>query len=475
MHYIFGKDMTAFSILDHLEDAKYVMRHDKLYMFFIKNNALTLNIYSNNSKHLLNTLIVQDHVKVDFGLFVDEKSNIHIVATTKKYDLLYIVFDGSSFERERLYSLNNDMGIPSSPQITVSNHSICILSSFVTIGTQRMWSLWSYLKTEGRWSRKVIDKSSGLCYNEHSFSFDQTGNIHILYRHLDPMGQSNLKYTFFKAREQEWDRPKVVLENNQNKYRPTVFISKSNEIYFIWIEINEQIYLCSSHRKVTEDYFKVNISEDIENIDIFMDTIHIWAVSYLKKRYYYDLCCKKQVSFNLSQKVPFRKGESSLDAKVKLFLDVKRELEYQLKELQNSLDTENSKRIAYLNALTIEKERILEEKKKAQEENVFLLEDNKKILEENQRYLEENHVLQEDQEKCKRELEQKEKRLTELSNLINRILNENSELTQRLETLEKEKFVRENLKPEGTLEYLNPVKKKGSDLIRKLLDFIGKE
>jgi len=308
MQLVYGKNLLIFSVLDKLLDMKCFMMQGKLYKFFVKNSNLILEVFSGNSYDPCYTYTVERNVKIDFCACIDELNNIHIVTISRKYELIYIVFDGTSWKRQVLYSHNNELGIPNGPEIMVRDNYIYIILSFIKLGNERKWSLWSYIRKNGIWSQKVLDKASGLCYNQQSFNADSNGNIHLVYRCFDEHMRSVLKYNFLSKQKMEWDRTRVIFDNGVDKYKPYLFINKSDQIYIVWTELNCDFFLCCGMKDSKDEYFKVNITESADSMNIWDDREHIRLISYCENGNHFDLCCGKKGYMNIADKIPQIQG-----------------------------------------------------------------------------------------------------------------------------------------------------------------------
>jgi len=363
MQLIYDKDKKINSILDNLIDMKCFLIDGRLYKFFINNNSLMLHVFSGSLSVPCSVFTVEKNVKVDFSVCIDDSNKFHIAAINRKYELVYIMFDGKSWKREVLYFHNNELGIPNGPAIMARNNFICIIFSFINMGKKKTWSLWSYIKENDVWHRKILDKASGLCYNQHSFNIDNDGNVHLVYRYIDERKRcSVLKYNFLDRRIKKWSRARIIYDNGIDKYKPYIFINKLNQVYIAWVEIDSDLYLCSGTRSSNGDYFKLNITESVDCMCILDDREHIQVISCSGNWVNFDLCCKRQ-DFNYIEKetIPQIQEEFCVDTRIKVFLDIKRELEQQIKDLQNSMREEANKNNEIIDNLKKQNEELKQE------------------------------------------------------------------------------------------------------------------
>lgn len=279
-------------------------------------------------------MIIEENIKSDFNVCSDEKNNIHIVTINKKYELIYSYFDGEDFRKEILYEFDSEVGIPSGPIIEVNGDLVLIIVTFIRINIKKKWSIRGYIKLKNKWDYEIIDKGLGLCYNQPSISIDNIGNMHLIYRYID--NYSILKYSIFDKNNCTWEKTKNILDNGINKYRPLIFINNSNIINVCWIEIKTcEVYLCYAKNVLnTDDYFKLNITEDIYDMSIYFDTEHVFCVFNSKKELNFDLCCNKNIYLDLKIE-RMVKMNCNMNKSIRTYLDIIREYEDQLNVLKN--------------------------------------------------------------------------------------------------------------------------------------------
>lgn len=297
MYYIYDKKIVI-SLLENLHIKKYIKQRGKLYELCINNNNLILNVYDDNSPNLLDkTYQLEKNVKGEFGICEDEQKDIHIIVANKKYDLIYIRFDGEKFEKETVYYFNNTIGIPTTPIILVKNNLIVIALEFITTGMEKKWSLQVYTKRNGLWVYNIIDKDIGLCYIQPDFKLDDQENLHLIYREYKE--KSYIKYICFDTQKPQREKAKIILESENNKYIPYIFIKEFNEIFVCWVEISDNdANLCCANisTDLAQDIFKVDITKNISNTRIYFDGLHIYCIFSKDDRYYYDMCCGKKMT-----------------------------------------------------------------------------------------------------------------------------------------------------------------------------------
>lgn len=319
------------TLFENLKDVKYIRRNRKVYKFFINAGSLVLNIYTGGN--LLETHEIESNIKYDFDACNDGEGNIYIIVINKKYEVQYIRFDGANWNREKIYYLNNLVGIPSSPKIRVFDNVVYIILSFEQPNSKNEWSLRSFIRINNQWNTRVIDRGPGVFYCQSDF-FVENGNIHLIYRHMEKY--SALKYCFFDLAQGWWEIPKIVLHNGINKYKPNIFVS-NEKITCVWIEINgEQLYLTTA-KDFSENYFRTQIPKNIKNILLFYSSGHMYGVMVGEKERCFDLCCKKELKVDWTFLIE-NKEDIKMAEDVRFFLNVKKEIEFENTKLQERVN-----------------------------------------------------------------------------------------------------------------------------------------
>lgn len=445
MKYIFNQS-SIISILENIEDIKYIRQYGKLYKFFINNGTLMLNIYEENSQYLYETHVIEKNVKSDFDVYTDDANQIHLSVINKKYNLIYIYFDGITWVKEEIYHFVAAVGIPSTPVIKVYDSTIHIILSFLKVSGDRMWLLRSYMRENGSWDFNVIDRGLGLCYSQPTFYIGKCGDIYLIYRYFQ--GNSNLKYSSFDYNKKEWKKAQVIFNNNIDKYLPYIFTDRLGRTYVCWIEIEKnEISLCFANKNFTEVYSKIDVTNKLNGLSLFCDSEHVYVASYLENKCYYDLCCKRHVNLSLKFRIDKLFGEGyKMNTNVRLILDIKRELECQLNNLRNNMQLDADKYAESMDNLIQENEKIKEEKK------------------------------------------QNELEMTDMGYIVKSVLHENDELRQELEKLkafmkekmvymmqEKSQEVNKNSVQQSHKMKPELIKKSGYQFIKKIFDLMKKE
>ena len=369
MYTLYCADTSTYSLLQSIGEEKCIALKNKTYRFYIQGDTLFLDILFTDSNALFRTMEVEKNVKSDFDVHT-HNNDIHIVVANKNYDLMYQLFDGESLTSETIYSFDPDIGIPSNPVIKAQDHGIYAAVSFIRIKKPRAWQIRSFTKKRGIWKKRLIDKGPGLCYTQHCLSGDSKSNIHCLYKYCDDKTQ-DIKYACLNTQTLRWSKPKAVYNNGKNKYSPHIFINLADQVYFIWLEISDKVQLCVA-RNTDRDYDKLDITTTVQNVTIWNDRYHIYAMSSQRSSFFYDLCCYKQERPKKVIEFPGTRREVDMDtAKVKLFLDTKRELEQRVLEMEEALksisrsnaieiDKLLQENISYKNELTLKNKRIEE-------------------------------------------------------------------------------------------------------------------
>ena len=340
MYTLYSENTSAFSLLHDIREDKCIALKKKSYRFYVYADTLYLDITSVNSNISRRTLEVEKNVKADFNIHIQD-DHIHIILANKSYDLIYRLFDGHSFTREIICGFDSETGIPSNPVIKTLNNHIHIVVSFIKIKRAREWSLCSIIREQGKWKIKRIDKGFGLCYTQHCTCLDSSSNLHLVYKKYDHVSQ-NIKYAFFDGHHLRWSKPKIICDNGTNKYNPFLFINTMARMFILWLEISDQIYLCVADINSGGNYAKIVITSTIHHITVWNDLNHIYAMSCEENNLFYDLCCLDKKSLKTGSQLYEEGSEKDMDiAKIRLFLDIKRELEQRISELENQLDTTN--------------------------------------------------------------------------------------------------------------------------------------
>lgn len=384
MYYIYDKTSVQ-SILENLYANKYIKQSGKLYEFYINNNTLMLNAYNDDSTPLLmKTFTLEKNVKGEFGICEDEENVIHIIVANKKYDLIYIRFDGEKTQKEIVYSFNNNFVIPTTPTIQVKNNLIVVGLEFINVGEPKEWSLRVYTKRNGLWEYKIMDTGTGLCYIQPDFKLDDQMNLHLIYREFKE--KSYLRYLCLDLQRPRQEKAKIILESESNKYVPSLFIKGINEIFICWVEINDsEATLCCTNISVelNREIFRVDISQNISDVRIYFFGRHIYCVFQNEAGYYYDMCCREKVLKQWNPKIIPKKGGVAMSSDFRLFLDIKRELEYRITELKNADTFQNEK---IINDLKLQNINLIEQINEKQKDIEIALKENILLRYENEKY-----------------------------------------------------------------------------------------
>lgn len=411
------------SILEKIQDVKYIRARGKLYKFFINKGDLILKIYDGTGTNSYREYVVQKDIKNDYDVCRDELDDIYVVVATKRFNIFCLRFDGVFWHREEVSKYNKAVGIPSMPIILAFDSHIYIISSYVKTDGEKGWSIRSHIKSSNVWDSKIIDKGLGLCYNQTNCNIDKLGNIHLVYRYLDK--KSIIKHTLLNSGSIQWQRPKSILNDETNKYFPIIYINKLSIIYLCWVEIeDEEIYLCCSPKDASkENYFKINITENVNDMAILLNADHVINLSYLQNKCYYDVCCKRFIGSNIQCQITgLQREDYYMSIDIRLFLDLKKELENKITTLENKL----------------------------------LHSPNSEMKEEN-----------------RLELNQKDKQIEELANTIITTTRENNFLKKEIDNLKRELSERPKINKQKKDIHLNELGK--SQLVKKILGFMKKD
>ncbi len=417
MYYIYDKTSVQ-SILENLYVKRYIKHSGRLYEFNVDNNSLMLHVYSEDGPPVLvETYTVEKNIKGEFNICEDEHQGIHIVVANKKYELIYIRFDGETLHKEIVYRFNNNI-IPTMPVIQAQNNFIIIVSEFLTVGMQKEWSLRVYIKRNEAWEYHVVDKGTGLCYVQPDFKLDGKNNIHLIYRELKE--QSYLKYSTFPILRPKLEKPKIIFENNINKYAPSIFIKDFAEVFLSWVEIHEnEADLCCTNISTdfSREIFKLDISRNILDARIYFSGRHIYCIFLNEDGFYYDMCCRRKLVKQWNPKLIPKRGGASMSSDFRLFLDIKRELENRIIELKNTTDSyqyENT-----INSLKQQNKTLIEQINEKQKEINAAQDEVSFLRSENEEYKNKEALLQQ-QLKGKQEQEQNQ---NQNISIWNRLLN----------------------------------------------------
>jgi regulator of replication initiation timing len=367
MQYIFDKTSVQ-SVAENLYSKKYIEQNEKLYEFFINNNTLMMSIYNDATQPtLIGTRILEKNVKGEYGVCEDGQKLIHIVTANKKYDLIYMSFDGVNLKKETIYSFSNHKMIPTTPAIQVKNDVIVIVLEFLTTVQPKEWWLRVYRKRKNIWNDYAVDHGEGLCYVQPDFKLDEQMNIHLVYR--DRKEKSYLKYIYFDVRKEYQDSAKIILDSESDEYKPFLFINRFGEISVSWLEINhnDTVLCCSAiSRESNREIYRVDVSRNLANVRIYFSGLHVFCIFQNEEDYYYDMCCGKKLMKHWNPKIMPKGGGTVMNSDSRLFLDIKRELEHRISELKNNSNTgDYEKTITELKDLNMSLLEQLSEKEKA--------------------------------------------------------------------------------------------------------------
>ena len=227
----------------------------------------------------------------------------------------------------------------------------------------------AYIMRNDSWEYRIIDNGTGLSCIQPDFKLDEQMNLHLVYREFKE--KSYLKYTVFDVQKPQCDQDivKIIMESEIDKYDPSIFITRVNEVFVSWIEFNENVVnLCCANisPKKNKQIFKVDITQNLSDVRIYFSGVHIYCIFQSEEGYYYDLCCRKKLTKEWNMKIIPKEGGVTVSSDYRQFLDIKRELEYRITELKNNEDKDQyEKIIAELKQQNIELIEQISEKEKA--------------------------------------------------------------------------------------------------------------
>lgn len=358
MYTLYGNEASVHSLLQNLnEDKKIVFKHI-LYRFYIVSDVLYIDIIRSNTSETERTIKVESNIKPDYGLYVEDASRIHIVVSTRKYELKHIVFDGSTLKSETIYYYHNTVGIPSNPIIVACKSYVMVAVMFIYLGKQKAWSLSSFTKNSKDWVQRIIDKGNGLCYTQHDVC-NVGDHIHLVYKHYDEDKRLNLKYSFYTCSKMCWHKPQIIYDNGKDKYLPKVFVNEHDKLFFLWLELEDEVFLSVANSIYETDYARIRITNFADSVLLYNTKNHIYAVSSKKRRLFYDLCCNIRVGDDAKELI--KRSNFEMDRRIKLLLDIKKEYDDSIHNMRKDMSRAMQSNSGEIKFLKAENQRLLKE------------------------------------------------------------------------------------------------------------------
>lgn len=358
MYTLYGNEASVHSLLQNLnEDKKIVFKHI-LYRFYIVSDILYIDIIRSKTSETERTIKVESNIKPDYGLYVDEASHIHIVVSTKRYELKHIVFDGGTLKSETIYYYHNTVGIPSNPIIVVCKSYVMVAVMFIYLGKQKAWSLASFTKSSKDWVQRTVDKGNGLCYTQHDIC-NVGDRIHLVYKHYDENKRLNLKYSFYSCGKMCWHKPQIIYDNGKDKYLPKVFVNEYDRLFFLWLELEDEVFLSVANSIFEIEYARIRITNFADSVLLYNTNNHIYAVSSKKRRLFYDLCCNIRVGDDAKELI--KRSNFEMDRRIKLLLDIKKEYDDSIHNMKKDMSRTMQSNSGEIKVLKDENKRLQKE------------------------------------------------------------------------------------------------------------------
>ena len=431
MFTLYGNEASVHSLLQNLYEDKKIVFKDVLYRFYILNDVLYIDIIRNRTSKPEKTLTVEYNIKPDYGLYVEDRSTIHIIVSTRKYELKHIVFDGTTFKSETIYYYHNTIGIPSNPIIIACKSYIIVTVTFILMGKKKAWRLVSFNKSKKDWVQKTIDKGEGLCYTQHDLC--KTGGIiHLVYKHYDSDKRLNLKHSFYSCNKAVWHKPQIIYDNGKDKYLPKVFVNELGRLIFVWLELEDEVFLCVANSVFETDYGKLRITNFADSVLLYDTNQHIYAVSSKKRRLFYDLCCNVKVCDDAKELI--KRSNFEMDKRIKLLLDIKKEYDDSINNMRRDMSKAMLNNSDEMKTLKEENKRLLKEMQDRDSKIVELEDLNEGLIKQADQLEAEYEFIKKEEykrEQLQKELDDKNSRIVELESL-------NLDLVKQADSLKEE-------------------------------------
>lgn len=364
MFTLYSNEASVHSLLQNLnEDKKIVFKH-VLYRFYIVRDVLYIDIINNKTSKYEKVVKVESNIKPDYGLYVEDASHIHIVVSTRRYELKHIVFDGSTLKSETIYYYHNTVGIPSNPIVVACKSYVMVAVMFIYLGKQKAWSLASFTKSSKDWVQRIIDKGDGLCYTQHDVC-NVGDHIHLVYKHYDENKRLNLKYSFYTCSKMCWHKPQIIYDNGKDKYLPKVFVNEYDRLFFLWLELEDEVFLSVANSIYETEYARIRITNFADSVLLYNTNNHIYAVSSKKRRLFYDLCCNIRVGDDAKELI--KRSNFQMDRCIKLLLDIKKEYDDSIHNMSKDMSRamkSNSGEIKFLKDENRRLQKVIEDRNK---------------------------------------------------------------------------------------------------------------
>jgi len=182
----------------------------------------------------------------DFSLGVDDKDHIHLIYQTKKGEIRYMRYNGSTWSSQVLSTFEPSKHIIRYPTIMATSQKIHVIFAMGTAFNVGLWSLFHYYWNGNAWSQYEICRFTG---GKHigSFQIDShEGDIHLCYRGMDDH-YFQIYYTRFTDNYSIWSTPENISNSQEDCAYPSLLADDEGYIHFCWsalADANMHVYYC---------------------------------------------------------------------------------------------------------------------------------------------------------------------------------------------------------------------------------------
>lgn len=230
-------------------------------------NILKYQTYNSNG-YLNNTTIktIKKDI-ISFSADIDSDDTLHIITIDSNGTLSYSILKENQIKNNILSRLNIKSNKYKDIKINVNNSGIDIFYLSNNYINKNIWTLYHLRATKKGWLKNNVI-SIFTCENckNHSISYDKFNNIHLLYLDI----KKNIKqinYMMYNSSLNKWlNHPKILSNDKQNCYQPSLFIDTMDNLHALWLENNNCNYILKyklliSINSYSNNWIKSNIND----------------------------------------------------------------------------------------------------------------------------------------------------------------------------------------------------------------------
>ncbi|MDD3654081.1 MAG: hypothetical protein PHO01_07850 [Desulfotomaculaceae bacterium] len=276
--YIVSSD-NNFLLINHLLRDTF----DNLWLFYLTpDGVINCGKSEDIGKTWSNPTALANEVTGPFSVALDQNNGIHLCAIRKFNQLTYLQCQDDQWSA-KILPLDTRSGQPFSPIVHVNQTGfVNIICGFRK--TTNAWSVKHYLihPRENQFARIHYDVpfASDLClnistgkgYSEKYISFlcgavesDAQDNLHLVHRYFD--GQYfQLYYSFYNFKDNQWDSPLPLINDNGNCGIPAIAIDRNNKPHILWVTAKAQKFSLNYRANSVFWQPQINLFENSEII-----------------------------------------------------------------------------------------------------------------------------------------------------------------------------------------------------------------